>query len=154
MEAEDMERSRNVIGAISFLAITMFMVVYDMIMEHTNEAWTERYPEVVHHSMGFLEGVVIPAIFLLSGFALLYAIMRDRRGYIGVLLLGILGIVWNVPAAIWRFQAEAGFGASICLFQVAIGILTAAFAFGALQESRVGMGAPSGVGSEGAATNA
>jgi len=33
-----------------------------------------------------------------------------------VLLLGVLAIVWNVPAAIWRFEADAPYGAAICLF--------------------------------------
>lgn len=131
-----MERSRNVLGAISFLAITMFMVNYDMTMEHTNHEWTMRYPELVHHNMGLLEGVVVPAIFVASGFALLYTLLRDRRGYWGSFAVGILGIVWNLPAAIWRFQADAGYGASICLFQVAIGLILVAFSWNALQESR------------------
>jgi hypothetical protein len=131
-----MLRSRNVLGSISFLAITMFMVNYDVTMEHTNHEWTEKYPEIVHHSMGFLEGVVIPAIFVLAGVALLFTLLADRRGYVGMVLFGLLGIAWNLPAAIWRFQADANYGASICLFQVGIGVILTLFALAALQEGR------------------
>lgn len=130
-----MERSRNVAGAFGFLALTMFMVNYDMIMEHTNHEWTMKYPELVHHNMPLLEGIVVPAIFLFSGFALMYTYLGDRRGYIGALAIGVLGIVWNVPAAIWRFQADANYGAAICVFQVIAGALLVWYARNALQET-------------------
>ncbi len=118
-----MDLTRNVKGAISFVVIMMFLVVYDMIMEHSNMAWTMHYPSFVVHSMGPLEGIIIPAIFVASGAALLYGVLGDRRGYVGLLLLGVLAIVWNIPAA-------------ICLFGILTGLIIGRFALGALQESR------------------
>jgi len=140
-----MDLTRNVKGAISFVVIMMFLVVYDMIMEHSNEAWTMDYPSFVHHSMGALEGVVIPAIFVLSGATLLYGVLADRRGYVGLLLLGILAIVWNIPAAIWRFEAGAPYGAAICLFGILTGLIIVRFALAALQENRSAAPLPSRV---------
>jgi MFS family permease len=140
-----MDLTRNVKGAISFVVIMMFLVVYDMIMEHSNESWTMDYPSFIHHSMGALEGVVIPAIFVLSGAALLYGVLADRRGYVGLLLLGILAIVWNIPAAIWRFEAGAPYGAAICLFGILTGLIIGRFALAALQESRSAAPMPSRV---------
>lgn len=131
-----MDLTRNVKGALSFVVTMMFLVVYDMIMEHSNMAWTTHYPSFVVHSMGPLEGVIIPAVFVASGAALWYSVLADRRGYVGLLLLGILAIVWNVPAAIWRFEAGAPYGAAICIFGILTGLIIGRFALGALQEDK------------------
>ena len=130
-----MDLTRNVKGALSFVVIMMFLVVYDMIMEHSNQSWTTHYPSIVAHSMSALEGVVIPAIFVLSGAALFYSVLAERRGYVGLLVLGILAIVWNLPAAIWRFEAGAPFGAAICMFGILTGLIICGFSISAMQES-------------------
>ncbi|HEY3607593.1 MAG TPA: hypothetical protein VGL06_08840 [Pseudonocardiaceae bacterium] len=132
-----MDLTRNLKGALSFVVIMMFLVVYDMIMESANMVWTSHYPSFVQHSMGPLEGVAIPAIFVGAGAALFMSVQRDRIGYVGLLLLGVLAIVWNVPAAIWRFEAGAPYGAAICLFGVLTGLIICRFALGTLQEDRV-----------------
>jgi uncharacterized integral membrane protein len=130
-----MDLTRNVKGALSFVVIMMFLVVWDTLMEHGNPSWTTHYPAIVGHSMSALEGLIIPVIFLLSGAALFYSVLGERRGYVGLLLLGILAIVWNVPAAIWRFQAGAPFGATICLAGIVAGLIICGFAISAMQES-------------------
>jgi hypothetical protein len=133
-----MDLSRSVKGALSFVVIMMFLVVYDMIMENANMmVWTSHYPSFVQHSMGPLEGIIIPAIFVGAGFALFLAAQRDRVGYLGLFLLGVLAVLWNIPAAIWRFEAGAPYGAAICIFGILTGLIIGRFALAALQESRV-----------------
>src|SRR5882762_11505079 len=99
-----MDLTRNVKGALSFVVIMMFLLVYDILMESANMGWTSHYPSFVEHSAGLLEGVAIPAVLVGAGVALHRSVQHARGGYLGMLLLGVLAIVWNVPAAIWRFE--------------------------------------------------
>ncbi|HZD72411.1 MAG TPA: hypothetical protein VE776_00725 [Actinomycetota bacterium] len=145
-----METTRNVKGALSFLAVSMIIVVYDVAGTYTHPKWGEKTPAALMHIMPFLMNVIVPSVFVLAGFAAAYALMGDRRGYLGIMAIGVLALVWDAFPAVWRLQAGAPEGASICIFEMLVGIIMIRYAFLALREqreagARVAANVPSGV---------
>lgn len=113
--------SRNARAAVAYLIVSTILVVYDMTGMLTHPAWGSHIPALLMKSMPILAWVIVPLVFILTGFSIANTLNGERRGAIGVLLLGILALAWNIMPGVWRLEAGFPQAAATCGWQIVLG---------------------------------
>lgn len=117
-----MELAKDVKAVIVLSMTSLMLIILDIVSMQANHEWGMVLPAWVHEIEPHLINLLVPVVFALFGFAMLWAWLGERVGLLIIAVVTAFVTLTNLGATYFRLEAALFEASVICAAQLVVNV--------------------------------